>query len=223
MRSTLDPDAIMERLQARAIEQLREEPAIWVLLDGSDLRKPHAQAMEHLQRVKRLGGEGTVPGYRTLNALGVGRHRRGLLYHRLFSSTAPGFKSESDETQQALASIGAALTPLGADVTYIMDSGFDDIAVAGAIWQQGQHAVWRVHHPERLVRPAPDQPVCHLADLASQLRPLAEVATELVVQRTGQPRPKLQRVTAQIASVPLVVDWQEDVRTRPDGAVRVAW
>jgi hypothetical protein len=218
MRSTLDPDAIMERLQARAIEQLREEPAIWVLLDGSDLRKPHAQAMEHLQRVKRLGGEGTVPGYRTLNALGVGRHRRGLLYHRLFSSTAPGFKSESDETQQALASIGAALTPLGADVTYIMDAGFDDIAVAGAIWQQGQHAVWRVHHPARLVRPAPDQPVCHLADLASQLRPLAEVATELVVQRTSQPRPKLQRVTAQIASVPLVVDWQEDVRTQPDGA-----
>ena len=217
-RSTRDPDAIMRRLQARAIEQVRAEPAIWVLLDGSDLRKPPARAMEHLQRVKRLGGDGTVPGYRTLNALGVGRQRRGLLYHRLFSSTAPGFKSESDETQQALASIGAALTPLGADVTYIMDSGFDDIAVAGAIWQQGHHALWRVQHPERLVRPAPDQPLCHLAELAPRLRPVAQVATELVVQRPGQPRPKLQRVTAHIASVPLGVDWQEAVRTQPDGA-----
>jgi hypothetical protein len=217
-RSTLDPDAIIARLQARAIEQLRDEPAIWVLLDGSDLRKPHARAMEHLQRVKRLSGEGTVPGYRTLNALGVGRQRRGLLYHRLFSNSAPGFKSESDEVQRALASIGAALKPLGADITYILDSGFDDIAVAGAIWQQGQHALWRVHHPERLVRPAPDQPLCHLVDLAPRLRPLAEVATELVVQRRGQPRPKLQRVTAQIASVSLAVDWQEDVRTQPDGA-----
>ena len=216
-RSTLDPDTLIARLQARGVAQLRAEPAIWVLLDGSDLRKPHAQAMEHLQRVKRLSGEGTVPGYRTLNALGVGRQRRGLLYHRLFSSTAPGFKSESDEVQRALTSIGAALTPLGADVTYIMDSGFDDIAVAGAIWQQGHHAVWRVQHPDRLVRPAPDQPLCHLADLAPRLRPVAEVATELVVQRRGQPRPKLQRVTAQIASVPLVVDWQEDVRTQPDG------
>lgn len=97
-RSTLDPDAIVARLQARTIEQLRDEPAIWFLVDGSDLRKPHARAMEHLQRVKRLGGEGTVPGYRTLNALGVGRQRRGLHYHRLFSTTAPGFKSESDET-----------------------------------------------------------------------------------------------------------------------------
>jgi hypothetical protein len=217
-RSTLDPDAVIARLQARAVEHLRDEPAIWVLVDGSDLRKPHARAMEHLQRVKRLGGEGTVPGYRTLNALGVGRQRRGLLYHRLFSSTAPEFKSESDETQRALASIGAALAPLAADVTYILDAGFDDIAVAGAIWQQGHHAVWRVRERDRLVRPAPDQPVCHLADLAPRLRPLAQVATELVVQRTGQPRPKLQRVTAQIASVPLVVDWREDVRTQPDGA-----
>ena len=174
--------------------------------------------MEHLQRIKRLGGEGTVPGYRTLNALGVGRQRRGLLYHRLFSSAAPGFRSESDEVQRALASIGAALKPLTADVTYIMDAGFDDIAVAGALWQQGSHAVWRVQHPARLVRPAPDQPTCHLADLAPRLRPLAQVATELVVQRTGQPRPKLQRVTARLASVPLVVDWQEAVRSQPDGA-----
>jgi hypothetical protein len=61
-RSSLDPEAIVQRLQARAVAQLRDEPAIWVLVDGSDLRKPHAQAMEHLQRVKRLGGEGTVPG-----------------------------------------------------------------------------------------------------------------------------------------------------------------
>jgi hypothetical protein len=102
-RSPLDPDAVLARLQARGVEQLRDEAAVWVLLDGSDLRKPHARAMAHLQRVKRLSGEGTVPGYRTLNAIGVGRRRRGLLYHRLFSSTAPGFKSESDETQRAVA------------------------------------------------------------------------------------------------------------------------
>jgi Transposase DDE domain len=224
-RSTLDPDAIIARLQARGVEQVRDEPAIWVLVDGSDLRKPHAQAMEGLQRVKRLSGEGTVPGYRTLNAIGVGRQRRGLLYHRLFSSAAPGFKSESDETQTALASIGAALAPLTADITYVLDAGFDDIAVAGAIWRQGHHAVWRVRERDRLVRPAPGEPTCHLAALAPRLRPLADVATELVVQRTGQPRPKLQRVTARIAAAPLALAWQEDVRTRADGArhEQAAW
>jgi Transposase DDE domain len=217
-RSHLDPDAVVARRQARGVEQLRGAAAVWVLVDGSDLRTPHARRMEGLQRVKRLSGEGTVPGYRTLTALGVGRRGRGLLYHRLFSSHAPGFKSESDETQQALASIGTALAPLGAEVTYVLDAGFDDIAVAGAIWQQGNHAVWRVRERDRLVRPAPGEPLVHLHEAAGQLRPLAQVATELVVRRRGQPRPKLQRAPATIAATALVVAWREDVRTRPDGA-----
>jgi hypothetical protein len=93
-RSSLDADVIVQRLQARGVEQLRGEPAIWVIVDGSDLRKPQAQAMEALQRVTRLDGRGTVPGYKTLNAIGVGRQRRGLLYHRLFSSRAEGARHQ---------------------------------------------------------------------------------------------------------------------------------
>jgi hypothetical protein len=224
-RSTLDADHLIARLQARGVEQLRGEAAIWVLVDGSDLRKPHAQAMEALQRVKRLHGEGTVPGYRTINAVGVGRQRRGLLYHRLFSSEAPGFLSESAETQAALASVGAALAPLAADVTYILDAGFDDVAVWATVRAQGHHLVCRVKHRHRLVRPAADQPPCHLYDLAPRLRPLARVETEMVVRKGKQPRPKLQPVTAVVAAAPLAVDYQEEVRTRPDGArhTRQVW
>jgi len=191
-----------------------------VLVDGSDLRKPHAQAMEALQRVKRLDGQGTVPGYRTINAIGVGRQRRGLLYHRLFSSTAVGCLSESAETQAALASVGAALAPLAADVTYVLDAGFDDVAVWAAVWAQGHRLVCRVQHRDRLVRPAADQPPCHLYALAPRLVPLARVETEMVVRKGKQPRPKLQPVAAAVAAAPLVVDYQEDVRTRPDGERR---
>jgi hypothetical protein len=224
-RAPLDADAIVARLQARGVEQLRGEEAIWVIVDGSDLRKPQAQAMEHLQRVKRLKGEGTVPGYRTLNAIGVGRRRRGLLYHRLFSSAAPGFLSESAETQAALASIGRALAPLGAEITYVTDSGFDDEAVWATIWAQGHRLVCRVKHRDRLVRPTADAPVCHLYDLAPRLAPLARVETQMVVRKGRQPRPKLQPVTAVVAAVPLVVDYREEVRTRPDGAAhqRPVW
>jgi hypothetical protein len=217
-RSTLDADALIGRLQARGVEQLRGEAAVWVLVDGSDLRKPHAQAMEALQRVKRLHGEGTVPGYRTINAIGVGCRRRGLLYHRLFSSQATGFLSESAETQAALASVGAALAPLAADVTYILDAGFDDVAVWAAVWGQGHHLVCRVQHRDRLVRPAAEQPPGHLHALAPRLAPLARVETEMVVRKGKQPRPKLQPVTAVVAAVPLVVDYQEEVRTKADGA-----
>jgi hypothetical protein len=217
-RSTLDPDAIVARLQARAIEQLQDEPAIWVLVDGSDLRKPYAEQMASLQRVKRLDGTGFVPGYRTLNAIGVGRQRRGVLYHRLFSSTAADFVSEPAEVQQALAAIGTALAPLPADITYVLDAGFDDRAVWGTIWQQDHHLVCRVRARDRLVRPAPGEPRCHLHELAPRLQPLAQVETELVVRRRGQSRPKLQRVPATIAATPLRLDWQEDVRTRSGGA-----
>ena len=217
-RSTLDADHLIGRLQARGVEQLRGEAAIWVLVDGSDLRKPQAQTMEALQRVKRLKGAGTVPGYRTLNAIGVGRQRRGLLYHRLFSSAAEGFLSESAETQAALASIGAALAPLGAEVTYVCDADFDDVAVWATVWGQRHHLVCRVKHRDRLVRPAGDQPRCHLEELAPRLQPLARVETQMVVRKGQQPRPKLQPVTAVIAAVPLVVSYQEEVRTRADGA-----
>ncbi len=66
--------------------------------------------------------------------MGVGVERRGLLSHHLFSSTADDFVSESVETQRALAAAGDALAPLAADVTYILDAGFDDIAVWDTIW-----------------------------------------------------------------------------------------
>ncbi len=217
-RSTLDADHLSGQLQARGVEQLREEAAIWVLVDGSAFRKPHAQALEGLQRVKRLGGQGTVPGYRTINAMGVGCQRRGLLYHHLFSSEAAGFLSESAETQVALASIGQALAALTADITYIFDAGFDDVAVWSTVWTQGHHLVCRVQHRDRLVHPAAGQPGCHRYDVAARLQPLARVETEMVVRKGQQARPKLPPVTAVVAAVPLVVTYQEEVRTRADGA-----
>src|SRR5262245_27263818 len=64
------------------VARLRGEAAVWVVFDGADLRKPHAARMAHLQQVRGSDREGTVPGYPTLNALGIGAGgRRGLLYH----------------------------------------------------------------------------------------------------------------------------------------------
>jgi hypothetical protein len=38
-RSPFDADDVLARLRTRGVEQLRDESAIWVILDGSDLRK----------------------------------------------------------------------------------------------------------------------------------------------------------------------------------------
>ncbi len=124
-RSELDAEHLIERLRERGVAQLREDDEVWAIVDPSELRKPYAREMPSLMRVRKLGSEkGTVPGYRTLNVLGVGRGgRRGILYHRLFSSTEPGFASESAEIQTALDTVGAALA--GKTVTYLLDSQFE--------------------------------------------------------------------------------------------------
>jgi hypothetical protein len=219
-RSALDPDRLVAKLQAHGVGRLRGEPDLWVIFDGSDLRKPYAATMDHLQRVKRLAGEGTVNGYRTLNAIGLAPNgKRGLLDHRLFSSEAPDFVSEPAETRAAIRSVGTALAPLQADgaaITAILDSGFDDVAVWGAVWEQEWRLVCRVYHRDRLVQ-APDGTPCHLQSLAPKLRGVAQVEAEMVVRKEGQPRPKLQPVTATVASTPLLVRWRPGLRTWEEG------
>jgi hypothetical protein len=216
----LDADHRLTQLRTRGVEQLRDDSAIWVILDGSDRRKPHAREMESLQRVKRLAGGGTVLGDRSSNAIGIGKQRRGLLYHHLFSSTADDFVSESVETQIALKRVGEALEPLGADVTDSIDAGCDDLAVWDTIWEQGAHVVCRIRDRDRLVHLTAAAPACHLHEGAAKSRPLAQVETELVVGKVGQPREQLQPVPAVVAAVSLVLRYQHAARMAAPGEWR---
>ncbi len=153
-RSQVDSESLTAKLRERGIAQLAESESgeLWLILDQSDLRKPYAQEMEALMKVRDLDGD-LVPGYRTLNVLGVTPGRRGILYHRLFSSEEEEFLSESAEIQQALQTVSRALEGLKErmTVTWIMDRGLDDVAVWRTIWEQGEHLVCRVQHTERLV------------------------------------------------------------------------
>ncbi len=95
-----------------------------------------------------------VPGYRTLNVLGVTPQRRGILYHRLFSSQEADFISEPAEVQHALVTVHEAMQglPNWRSVTWITDRGLDDVAVWRTIWEQAEHVVCRVKHTERLIQ-----------------------------------------------------------------------
>ena len=103
-------------------------------------------------QVRDLAGA-LVPGYRAMNVLGVRPGRRGVLYHRLFSSTATDFVSEPAKVQQALQTVSQAVTGLKSRLTvsWVPDRGFDDVAVWRTVWEQQEWLVWRVQHPERLV------------------------------------------------------------------------
>ena len=230
-RSYIDAEHLVARLQERGVEQLRGEDEVWVIVDPSELRKPYAHEMENLMKVRALDEGKTVAGYRTLNALGIGRGgKRGILYHQLFSSTAPDFDSESLEIQRALGSIGQALSEHKGSLTYIMDSQFDDIAVWGTIWEQGNHLVCRLKHQDRLVEVAPAQSEPRgdesgrrelpIGEAKAEVRRLARVRTEMLVQKRGQKYKKRQPVNVVIGAVLVRVRYQVDVRTRSDGAVR---
>jgi hypothetical protein len=108
--------------------------------------------MPCLMQVRGLD-DSLVLGYRTLNVVGITPSRRGSLYHRLCSTREEGFVSESLEVQQALQGVSAALAALKRrmSVTWILDSGFDDVAVWRTIWEQQEHLVCRVKQRERLV------------------------------------------------------------------------
>lgn len=223
LRSELNAESIVGRMQSRAVEHLRGESELWVMLDGSDLRKPHAQRMEGLMRVRRLDGKGLVNGYRTLNAIAVGKERRAIVYHRLFSSREAGFESEPAEIRRALDSIAGALTSLDASLIYGLDAGLDDIAIWGHIWEGEGRLVCRVCHRGRLVEQrAKDgswQQV-HLEEAAHQLRELVVLKTTLAVRRGRQTYRKLQNVTARVSACPLRVAYRVGQRTEGEGEAK---
>ena len=210
---------LVEKLAERGVAQLGETlpgTDVWLVLDGSDLRKPHATQMPHLMRVRSLQGT-LVNGYRTLNVLAVTPQRRALLYHRLYSSKEKDHLSESHEVQRALKEVGVALTPIQREhpVTWIMDSGFDDVAVWRTVWEQEQHLLCRVQHIDRLVHYrtlAGQWQGGHLEEAVTHLNKAGRVQTSMVVRLKGQRYEKRQPVTVELSSCQVLVSYEPDVR-----------
>ena len=221
----LDADHLTAQLRTHALTHLGELPSdeFWLIADGSDLRKPYAKEMPHLMKVRALTG-GLVNGYQTLTVLGLTSQRRGILYHRLFSSTAPDFVSEPAEVQQALQTTSKAIASLKSNsaVTWILDSGFDDVAVWRTICEQDEHVVVRVYHLDRLIA-FPDQSGGwqrgSIAEALVTLPLLARAQTMLEVRKTGQRRAKRQSVTAEIRAGAIQVTYATNVRRVGDGVI----
>jgi hypothetical protein len=207
----LDEQHIVRRLVQRGAELLSGDDDIWVAMDTSDLRKPHATKMPDLMTVRDLNG-GTVPGYRLITALGLGKSARGLLYHHLFTSKAATFVSEPQETFIAVQSVGHALAAVPAVVTFLMDRGFDNSALWHRIWQQEHHLVCRVRDLGRIVfRPVADGAYerTTIEQLAPQLRSLASVHATMEVRMIGQPRRYRQDVTACVSAAKVQLRYEQ--------------
>jgi hypothetical protein len=222
-RSDLNATHLVAALCERGVAHLGESETdeLWLIADPSELRKPYAREMPDLMQVKDLDGR-LVPGYRTLNVLGMTPGRRGILYHRLFSSVAEDFVSEPLEIQRGLKQVSQAVEPLKESraVSWIVDRGFDDVAVWRTIWEQEEHVVCRIRHRERLVEYQEQDGKWKEGDVEAarqHLRPMASARTEMMVRRGRQTRAKRQRVTAEIRSCPVRLTYDTHVRREGEG------
>jgi len=214
----LDAAHLAAQLRTAAVAHLSESPSdeLWLIADGSELRKPYAKALPYLMKVRALSGS-LIAGYRTLTVVGLTPHHRGVLYHRLFSSKAPDFVSEPHEVQTALTTVSQAIASLKArmPVTSLLGSGFDDVAVWRTIWQQREHLLCRIAHVERLVELPDSQTGWQLRALAearNQMQVVARAQTLLEVQKRGQPRAKRQNVIVEIRACPIRLTYASNVR-----------
>ena len=226
-RSELTEERLVAALQTVAVEQLAGAEEVWVALDTSDLRKPHAEQMEALMTVRDLEGR-LVPGSRVLNALGITPGARGLLYHRLFSTAEEGFKSEPYEYRQAVHSVGEALatgqeTP---EVTWLVDRAFDDRAFWGVIWEREQHIVCRLQHLDRLIH-APDKrgrwQQTNVERYGFRLPEVARLETKLRVRLGGQRKARKQKVNVLLYAGPLRVDYLVGRETEQEPQTKKVW
>lgn len=146
-RADISIEAITSKITAGGANRLAGEAEVKVILDGSDLRKPHSTSLEFLSTVRALNGD-LIPGYPTLNAIGIGANDvQALLYHKTFSPLEPEFKSEREEVRKAIEMITVALRAVGVGrITWILDRGFDDAKVIGWILKTGSCFVIRAAH-----------------------------------------------------------------------------
>jgi hypothetical protein len=226
-RSDLSEAKLSQALQAAGVAQVAGADEVWVALDSSDLRKPHAEQMQGLMQVRALDGE-LVPGYRVLNALGITPGARGLLYHRLFSSQEAGFESEPREYRQAVRSVGNALSPLepAPEVTWLLDRAFDDEALWGVVWEQDHHLVVRLQHLDRLIH-APDSLErwrrTQVERYGFRLPEVARLQAKLNVRLGGQKKARSQEMTVVLYAGPMRVSYRVGRATQQNPQIRQVW
>lgn len=222
-RSEIDAEQVTAKLRQVGIAQLAqaEEEDVWVIGDGSDLCKPYAQEMPYLMEVLNENKE-VVPGYRTLTGIGVTPKRRGILSQKVLSSEEPGFLSEPAEVQTMLSTVSTALAErkVSKQVTWLLESGFDDVAVWRTIFEQQEHVVCRVSHRDRIVQWQTEQGEWTsgpLQEAAARLTLLAAVRTTMEVQCGKQAHPKKQAVEVEISACPFQITYHSDVRRPSQG------
>jgi hypothetical protein len=132
---------LQKSILSLASERIKEKSLL--ILDLSDLKKPYAEKMEYLARV-RDGSEGgeIVDGYWTEQVIAteVGSNEITPLYYSLYSHKSPDFKSENVEIIKAFDQVGKAVQNRG---IWVIDRGGDRDALYGSLLHNKRNFIIR--------------------------------------------------------------------------------
>ena len=93
--NTLSSSSLIEEVQAKTSELLKEATDIYILHDPCDIRKPSAPKMEHIGKVLSLSKE-VINGYKTFNSVAIDLTQQGvhLVSHNIYSTELPNYVSQ---------------------------------------------------------------------------------------------------------------------------------
>ena len=94
---TLSEKFLLEEVQSKTCELLKDDKEIYVLHDPCDIRKPSAPKMEQIGKVLSLDKK-VVHGYKTFNSVAVDVEKQDvhLLCHQTYSTSEVRFVSQED-------------------------------------------------------------------------------------------------------------------------------
>ncbi len=181
-RADLRPARLTQMLTDLGARRMVGSDEVLVILDESDLRKPHSEHLEYLDQVRSLQGT-PIRGFHTLTALGIASTgTRALLYQTTFSTLAPGFQSKNSEYRAAVLAVKNALAQQGVTrLIWVLDRGFDTIDFLRFLHQQGQLFVVRAAHLDRRVQADVGLPIRPLSDQLDQAPRLTTLSVERAV------------------------------------------
>lgn len=163
------------------------------------------------------------PGYRTLTVLALTPKRRGLLSQNVLRSEEPGVVSEPAEAQRMRSTVQEALVAgqMTSQVSRVLESGLDDVAVWRPIWEQNAPVVGRVGQRSWLVEwqttsGAGSKGPWEAA--ATRLTPVAMGCPKWEVPLGQQAHPKRQGVHADISACSFPLPSEREVRRPTQGS-----
>jgi hypothetical protein len=199
-RANWQAETLTERLTNEGVKRLTWEKEVLLLLDESDLRKPFANAIEHLDKVRSLTGE-VIPGFHTLNVLAIGESgRRTIIYHHSFSTLEPGFKSVKAEYRKAIDAVTKALRKVGVGrLLWVIDRAGDDLNLMRYLHESGACFVTRLQHPKRRCRWQGSD--THVNDVLTQAPILANATLEKRLLKPEVKRDRQKKIKVQLSGV----------------------